>query len=54
MCTYKYKCGWIHENFTLGVIRVQVDKHAYSLEVKSFHQAKILITKHLNSGRAFL
>jgi len=48
MITVKYKTGFIHENFTSGVIRVQVDQWAYSIEVKSIHAAKIMITKHFN------
>lgn len=52
MNTFKYKCGYIHENFTLGVIRVQVDAYAYAIEVKSILAAKQLISKHLNSGKA--
>jgi len=48
MLTFKYKTGYIHDNFTTGVIRVQVDGYAYAIEVKSIHAAKILITKHVN------
>lgn len=48
MITHKYKSGYIHENFTSGVIRVQVDAYAYAIEVKSLHAAKLLITKHVN------
>lgn len=47
MSTFKYKCGFIHENFTTGVTRVQVDQYAYAIEVKSVQAAKLLITKHL-------
>jgi hypothetical protein len=47
MLTIKYKCGYIHENFTSGRIVVQVDPFAYAIEVKSILSAKMLITKHL-------
>lgn len=46
MITFKYKRGFIHENFTSGIIRVSVDEYAYCIEVKSIHAAKIMITKH--------
>lgn len=56
MQTIAYKNGFIHIRFvdyngsglglTKEVIRVQVDKYAYSIEVKSIHQAKLLITNH--------
>ncbi len=52
MNTIRYKTGYIHINFTLDMVRVQVDGYAYSIEVKSVHAAKILITKHVNLGRA--
>ena len=52
MNTFKYKCGFIHENFTNGVVRVQVDAYAYAIEVKSVRAAKLIISKHLNSGKA--
>lgn len=47
MHTFKYKCGYIHENFTAGIIRVQVDRYAYTIEVRSIRAAKILISKHI-------
>jgi hypothetical protein len=47
MHTFKYKCGYIHENFTTGIIQVQVDQYAYPIEVRSIRAAKILISKHV-------
>lgn len=47
MITHKYKIGYIHENLQTNVILVQVDPHAYPIQVKSFHAAKLLITKHM-------
>lgn len=46
MVTYKYKDGYIHVNFTLGITRVQVDRFAYTIEVKSYRAAQLMITKH--------
>ena len=44
MITYKYKGLYIHDNFTTGNIQVQdLDFNIY--KVKSFHAAKLLITK---------
>jgi hypothetical protein len=48
MVTFKYKCGYIHENFITGNVMVNVDEHAYVILAKSVHAAKILITKHFN------
>jgi hypothetical protein len=45
-----YKCGFIH--FRGSLIFVQVDRYAYTREVKSERCAKIAITKHLKSDRA--
>jgi len=44
----RYKQGFIHctSYGSTEVIRVQVDKYAYSIEVKSIRSAKIMITKH--------
>jgi hypothetical protein len=46
--TQAYKNGYIHSACfgNIQVIRVQVDKYAYVIQVKSFHHAKILITAH--------
>lgn len=52
--TIKYKSGYIH-TACFGsdtVVRVKVDAYAYPLQVKSVHAAKVLITKHVKSGRA--
>ena len=51
MNTIKYKTGFIHENFTTGVIRVQVDGYAYPIECKSIFAAKLIITKHTKKYR---
>jgi hypothetical protein len=50
--TLGYKLGFIHLSYIEGceVIRVQVDKYAYLVQVKSMRAAKILITKHLNTN----
>lgn len=52
--TTKYKCGHIHSAYIddVEVVQVSVDKYAYVQYVKSYHAAKLLITKHLKSGRA--
>jgi hypothetical protein len=54
--TFKYKCGYIHtafdDRYSKERVQVSVDAYAYALHVKSVHAAKILITKHLNSGKA--
>lgn len=46
--TIRYKNGFIHysSNYLGETIRVMVDEWAYSIEVKSTHAAKLLITKH--------
>lgn len=43
-----YKQGYIMgASFgSVEVIKVQVDKNAYTIEVKSVHAAKLLITAH--------
>lgn len=50
----KYKSGWIYSAFIDGteVVKVQVDPYAYVVYVKSFHAAKLLIAKHIQSGKA--
>lgn len=50
MITIGYKSGFIHENFTSGIILVQVESCAPAIRVKSFHAAKLLITKHLKKS----
>lgn len=52
--TFSYKTGFIHVSTLSGgeVIRVQVDAYAYALQVKSVQAAKVLITKHIKSGRS--
>lgn len=47
--TIGYKGGWIHLSYfdNNEVIRVQVDKYAYPIQVKSLHAAKIIISKHI-------
>lgn len=54
--TRSYKCGFIHSASMSDeeVIRVQVDLYAYPIEVRSIQAAKMLITKHLKSGRALI
>lgn len=54
--TRSYKCGWIFSAVIDGqdVVKVQVDRYAYVIYVKSHHAAKIAITKHLNSGKALI
>jgi len=49
-----YKSGWIYSACIDGneVVKVQVDSYAYVIYVKSFHAAKMLITKHIKSGKA--
>lgn len=47
MNTIQYKSGFIHENLSSGMIQVQVDRFAYPVEIKSFHAAKLLISKHI-------
>lgn len=46
-----YKQGFIFGAFINGneVIKVQVDKFAYVVYVKSVHAAKIMISKHINN-----
>lgn len=54
--TQAYKCGYIHSAYINGneVIRAQVDPYAYVIQVRSIHAAKLMISKHLNSGRALI
>lgn len=53
MITYSYKHGFIHDNFTTGVIQIQVQgEHGFLMTVKSVHAAKILLTKHFNKWGA--
>lgn len=51
--TTRYKTGFIYSAFIddKEVIKCQVDKYAYVVYVKSYHAAKILITKHVNKIR---
>jgi hypothetical protein len=42
MITYKYKHGYIHDNFTAGIVQVQIGYKVY--RVKSVHAAKLFIT----------
>lgn len=51
MNTFKYKCGFIHDNFTTGVVRVQVDPYAYTIQVKSVLAAKRLITLYIKNRK---
>jgi hypothetical protein len=46
--TISYKQGYIFGASFGGseVIRVKVDEYAYTIQVKSIHAAKLLITKH--------
>jgi hypothetical protein len=46
--TVKYKKGFIHSAYygNKEVIKVQIDNLACLVEVKSYHAAKILITKY--------
>lgn len=48
MFTFKYKTGYIHENFMTGEIRVQLTIKGVPCIVlrKSIHAAKLFITKH--------
>jgi len=48
MHTFKYKAGYIHDNFTAGIIKVQYKRHI--IEVKSVRAAKMLITKLMRRG----
>jgi len=50
MNTFRYKGGYIHDNFTTGVVLVQIDPYAYPVQVKSVLAAKQLITKYLNNA----
>ena len=52
--TQSYKGGYIHSAYIdqHEIIRVQVDPYAYVIQVKSIHAAKILIAKHVKSGRS--
>lgn len=54
--TQSYKCGFIYSAVIDGndVVKVQVDNYAYVVYVKSIHAAKIMITKHLKSGKALV
>jgi hypothetical protein len=55
---FKYKCGYIHtafdDRYSKERVQVNVDEYAYTMHVKSVHAAKIMITKHLNSGKAMV
>lgn len=46
--TQSYKQGFIHSYYESNneVIKVQVDKYAYIIQVKSIRAAKLLITKN--------
>jgi hypothetical protein len=46
--TISYKTGYIYRTTIQGheIIRVQVDGHAYLLQIKSIHAAKIMISRH--------
>jgi hypothetical protein len=50
MITFKYKIGYIHENFRTGEVIAQIrdfkksDGTYYTKELKSIHAAKIFIT----------
>jgi hypothetical protein len=50
MCslTTRYKCGWIYPAYIDGheIVKFQVDAYAYVQYAKSYHAAKIYITKH--------
>ena len=50
--TKSYKQGWIYSAFIDGVevVKYQVDKYAYIQYAKSYHAAKIMITKHNKRG----
>jgi hypothetical protein len=52
--TQSYNGGYIQEAYLDGhqVIRVQVDPYAYPMQVKSIQSAKLMITKHVNTGRS--
>jgi hypothetical protein len=51
MNTFKYKTGYIHENFTTGMVMVQMDSYAYPIEVKSVLTAKRLITLFIKNTK---
>jgi hypothetical protein len=44
MGTWKYKCCWIHDNFTTGEVTVQLPDWSL-IKVKSVHAAKCRITR---------
>jgi hypothetical protein len=44
MYTFSYKHGYIHENFTTGVVKVQIGPNVY--RVASVRAAKLFITKN--------
>jgi hypothetical protein len=46
MHTFKYKTGYIHENFTTGMESVKVQINSVIWYVKSVHAAKIAITRY--------
>lgn len=50
--TLKYKQGYIYGATIEGheVIKMQVDRYAYVIYVKSIQAAKIAITKHAKKG----
>ena len=54
--TQSYKSGFIHSAVIDGhdVTKVQADPFAYVVYVKSIRAAKLLITKHVNSGKALV
>ena len=45
MITIKYNGGYIHDNFTSGIITVQVSEYAMPIKCKSFRAAQLYITK---------
>ena len=49
MITIAYKTGYITENLSTGMVRARVDAYAYSIEVKSVHAGKIIISKHIKN-----
>lgn len=49
MVTFGYKGGFIHENFTAGIIQVQVTAYSPPVYVKSIQAAKAMITKYQKS-----
>jgi hypothetical protein len=49
MITFSYKSCYIHDNFTDGIVKVQIIG-VYTIRVKSVHAAKCYITRYLNGG----